>query len=169
MLIKEKCEINYLEVDESQIIFFIDDSLKEWLNQIGKLDISIDLSTEYLFIAGRNSIGIYQDGYSGVGWEESWIVIAKWIGDPIIYDTRTKEILTSMHGIGEWNSYVISPNLEKFDLILSSWCFLYNKYNKQVFDENFEFLSDFIDELNNNLLQIVEQKYVDGFLRLLTS
>ena len=67
---------------------------------------------------------MFQKGYIGDGWKTSWIVFAKWIGDPIIYNLENKEILTSMHGVGEWNPYPIAPTLEKFDLVLSVWCSL---------------------------------------------
>lgn len=132
MIFKEKCKCKYIHNQQNIEIteVNIDFTLKTWLNKIGNLTVAINWSAEYLYIAGLESIYMFQKGYSRSNWKTSWVVFAKWIGDPIIYNIENNEVLTSMHGVGEWNQYPIAPSLEKFDLVLSVWCSLYHdKYN----------------------------------------
>jgi len=166
------CEGNYIqdEQNSNELKISIDSNLRDWLNEIGDLAISIDWSSEYLYLSGLKTLEAYQEGYEGDDWQASWIVFAKWIGDPIIYDTESKKILTSMHGAGVWKPYPLSPTLEKFNLILSTWCSLYHgKYKKNIHDDDFELLNEFVNDLKNSLLEVIDKKYVDGFLKFISS
>ncbi len=172
MIFKEKCKCKYIDNQQDMEISEVnmDFILKSWLNKIGNLTVAIDCSSEYLYLAGQNSINMFQKGYIGDSWKTSWVVFGKWIGDPIIYNLKNKEILTYMHGVGEWNPYPIAPSLEKFDLALSAWCSLYHdKYNGIIYNDDFEILNEFIADLRYSLLEILDIKYLNGFLKFINS
>ena len=172
MTFKEKCNCKYIHNQQNRVGLDvnIDADLRTWLNEIGNSTVAIDWSSEHLYLSGLKSINAFQEGYAGNHWKSSWVVFGKWIGDPIIYNIENGEILTSMHGIGEWNPYPISPTLETFDLILFTWCSLhYDKYNGVIYDDDFGILQEFIVDFRKNLLKIINIEYVNGFLKFINS
>jgi hypothetical protein len=59
------------------------------------------------------------DGNSG-SWKPEWIVIGydTSLGDPIILDTSSAQIMTAMHGEGSWEPYSIAKSLHAFAVAL---------------------------------------------------
>jgi len=166
----KQCFAKILDSDVDSLSIDMDSLLDNWLNTIGSDGIALEWITEDLYIAGKNSISSFQEGYKGNDWSKNWIVIAKWIGDPIIYNIETKEVLTAMHGVGIWEPYAIAPSLKDFGLVLAIWCKLYcEKYNKLVLDDDFEILDSFLNDLQKELAKVLETKYVNGFLKLIDS
>lgn len=75
----------------------------------GQIGYSID--------SNNNSLTTGQDG----DWREEWLVIGTDdMGDPIFIDTSSKhlQVLTAMHGEGEWEPIIISNSLDMFKEIL---------------------------------------------------
>ena len=144
--------------------------LDNWLSEIGADGITLEWVAEDLYIAGKETISSFQQGYVGSDWCESWIVIAKWIGDPIVYNVETKEVLTAMHGAGVWSPYVLAPSLKDFGFILAIWCKLYcEKYNKLILDDDCMILDSFLNDLQEELVKVLDRKYIDGFLKFINS
>jgi len=169
MKFKKECKVIYKEKSLTKNnILNNDDELKKWLLEIKEEGVIVDLTFVDIDIAGSNLIDFYQNGYSGNTWKKSWVVFAKWGGaDPIIYDSFTKEILVAIHGMGVWEASPISPNFDKFDLILSTWCRISNQYNS-ILDDDCELKTDFINELKEELEKNIKTKYIDAFLNFIT-
>ena len=173
MKLKEQCKVKVIDKDKSSenkndVFNNYDDELRKWLLEINKESITVNLTFVDIHIAGINSIDFYQTGYSGDTWKNSWVVFAKWGGaDPIIYDSATKEILIAMHGMGTWEANPISPNFDKFDLILSTWCEISKQYNS-ILDDNCEPKEDFIENLRKKLENNINTKYIEAFLNFIT-
>jgi len=164
----EQCSTKIVESKGSTIN--MDLLLDNWLSEIGADGIILEWIAENLYIAGKSSIASFQQGYAGSDWCESWIVVAKWIGDPIIYNVETKEVLTAMHGAEVWNPYVLAPSLKDFGLALAVWCKLYcEKYNKSILDDDCVILDGFVDDLQEELAKVLDRKYIDGFLKFINS
>ena len=172
MKFKEECEVMHKDKSSKNKnnIFNnnYDNELKKWLSEIDGEGMTVNLVFVDINIAGVNSIDFYQNGYSGDTWKNSWVVFAKWGGaDPIIYDSSTKEILIAMHGMGTWEVSLISPNFDKFDLILSTWCRIAKQYNS-ILDDDCELKEDFIDNLREELEKNIHTKYIEAFLNFIT-
>jgi hypothetical protein len=72
----------------------------------------------YSFDSNGNSLIIGNDG----DWQEEWLVIATdQLGDPIIVDISSPKltVLSTAHGEGSWEPFVIANSLESFKAIIS--------------------------------------------------
>jgi hypothetical protein len=164
------CDVSYLEnSDESKNVDFGSDKIDNWIQKIGEQELSIDSPIGCIYIAGKSSIAGYQNGYMGDDWKDSWIVIAKYIDDPIIFDMDTNEVLSALHGAGEWNPYYICQGLEDFEKVLVIMCKTCQEYNNDIQDDDCELLEDFIHSLKNNLSESLDDKTAEGFLKLITT
>ncbi len=167
-MFKENCNFKYIEsYGNKKANLEFDKQLNTWLRFIGDKSIEIPWSAEELSLSCLEDIPAFEEGYVDQDCNKDWIVIGKVIGDPIIYNSKTKEILTSVHGVGKWKWNQISPNIEVFDQVMSVWCDLYSKkYNYNIYDEDFIILESFINDLKTNLLNIMPVIYVDNFLTM---
>lgn len=147
--------------------------LTEWLNAVGKEDINIDWSAEYLTLYGIDSILERQRGYTDLtgklkgNWQKNWIAIGDIHGDPIICDFSFSpcQVMYSRHGQGSWETRHLASSINIFSKSLTIWSETYFvKFNKKILDDDFEVLHSFTTTLSDALSTILNDEERDTFI-----
>lgn len=148
----------------------VDPTLKDWVSTVGRGDLSLEWSAEWLLLNGADSFFQAQKGYAGEGWSDDWFVIGNVCGDPVFLDGASGEVAFAKHGVACWVKNVVSENLEQFCLVLNLWCdVFYVKYGGSILDESFEIVASFLSDVESGLLALgLGQNLVNNFMKLVS-
>jgi hypothetical protein len=147
--------------------------VRGWLDDVGKVDVQIDWSAEWLTLYGTETLLDRQVGYSGPSdkrdqaWPVSWLVIGDVHADPIVFDTAhgSKRILFGRHGQGSWTLHPLAKNFRVLSDALTIWCNLYyREYHKTILDNDYELLCTFKDDLENALKTVLQPDELATFM-----
>lgn len=97
-------------------------------------------------------------------WNEAYIIFAERNGDVLFCDTTYDACV--VYGSIQKRHFIIADSLSSFlDALNSAMDIERDKYNGEVFDEDFNVEATFIDDVKDMLSKKLDEKEVEGFMR----
>lgn len=152
---------------------FQNQSLVSWLARVGREDIHVDWSAEFLTIFGYRSVVGNQKGYgdqnlSGKSsWNSNWVVVGNIHGDPVIFDLSSApcRVLFARHGQGRWTPRILAKSIATFESILDVWVNVYYlRFQKDILDGDYEVKASFKEAIAQEMEQILDAEELDTFM-----
>jgi len=131
----ETSEETKRELEENLKRSFLNQALLEWYSDLPKSKDIMFYWTNDFYVIGKENLMIALEGYRFIkeasGWEDTsekmkwnqnWIIISSWSGNPVIADISKEETPVYYDYVGgEFLPKLLVDSLEKFDYFLSVW------------------------------------------------
>lgn len=149
--------------------------LKDFLNEQIPLSGPIDIGFELFEFPSAEKLVGFQEGYRWHGstkerlmdWHENWIVFGASHADPLIFNTRTGEVLFDRHGAGCWNPVVLFPNLDAMNKCFIKISKIVEDADEDLHDEEFNIRSEYVQDIKNAIINSVGseqgEKIIEAF------
>jgi len=155
----ETSEETKRELEENFKLPFLNQALLEWYNDLPKSKDIMFYWTNDFYVIGKENLMIALEGYRFIkearGWEDSakkmkwnqnWIIISSWSGNPVIADISKEETPVYFDYVGEeFSPKLLVDSLEKFDYFLSVWL---DKHDDQYYRSG-EYQANFYELMEN--------------------
>ncbi|MBE1555921.1 hypothetical protein [Sporosarcina limicola] len=170
------------ELEENFNLPLLSQALLKWYSNLPKSKDIMFYWTNDFYIIGMENLLVALEGYrfiredeywkdfsNEMKWNENWIVISSWSGNPVIADISEVETPVYYDYVGgEFSPKLLVDSLEKFDYFLSIWL---DKHDDRYYKSG-EYQSDYYElmekewkvKLNNE-----EIKNICGFLPIAKS
>lgn len=97
-------------------------------------------------------------------WNEMYVIFAERNGDVLFCDTTHDAC--AVYGSIQKRNFIIADSLSSFlDALNSAVDIGRDKYNGEIFDDDFNVETIFIDDVKNMLSKNLDEKQVEGFMR----
>jgi hypothetical protein len=111
----------------------------EYIEKRKTIDVhEVELGHGGLWLYKPDELDKGQEGYGGDDWSDDWLTIAHDTsgGDPVILDLASGEVMSAMHGQGEWSPGVIASSLDAFFAIFKALDVLSDEADFPIYDED---------------------------------